>query len=464
MNKKILTVGLTAVAISPTFLATQAHAASIDDIISQAVPVANANNIYPSVAIAQAILESGGGSSYLATHYNNIFGVKWTSGEKAALMTKEVINGKWVDIVQNFQVYPSFSESFQSYARLIRNNSIYSGTWRENTLTYKDATAWLQGRYATDTGYASKLNSVIAKYNLTQYDSQSTNKAQPENVELQENKPATPTIDNVNNSTNYTVKSGDTLGAIASKFNTTAEQLATWNSIKNVNTITIGQIIQIKNIKQVNVEKSEVTATTTETTTPDSAIKSNNTTQESINLTNATTYLVKSGDSLSRISKQYGISVTQIASWNNIKNINMISIGQILKIKNSASTPTQTETKPQTTNTEKQTRYTVKSGDTLNSIASQYEVSSNQIATWNNIKNINLIYIGQDLLINTRVKHTDEVPLATPNSKSKKYIVQKNESLSLIALKNNTTVAEIAKVNNISNVNFIVTGQILTIA
>ncbi|NCE77202.1 N-acetylmuramidase, partial [Anaerotruncus sp. X29] len=156
MDKKLLALGVTAV-LSPLAIASHAQAASVQDIINQAVPVAKANNLYPSVAIAQGILESGGGTSYLASHYNNVFGVKWTYGQKASLMTKEVINGKWVDIVQDFQVYPSFTASFQAYARLLRNNPIYSGAWRENAPTYQHATAWLQGRYATDTSYAAKL-------------------------------------------------------------------------------------------------------------------------------------------------------------------------------------------------------------------------------------------------------------------------------------------------------------------
>ncbi|HBA1104967.1 TPA: autolysin, partial [Enterococcus faecium] len=63
---------------------------------------------------------------------------------------------------------------------VLRNTSFaagsyyYSGAWKSNTRSYTEATAWLQGRYATDTSYASKLNNLIATYNLTQYDSGSS--------------------------------------------------------------------------------------------------------------------------------------------------------------------------------------------------------------------------------------------------------------------------------------------------
>lgn len=147
-----------------------ADQAAVDQIIEQAVPVARANNLYPSVAIAQALLESSYGESGLALNYHNLFGVKWTYGDSVTLMTKEVVDGTWIDTPQAFQVYPSYADSFEGYAKLIRNNPLYEGVWRENAPTYMDATVNLQGRYATDDSYASKLNAIISQNNLTQYD------------------------------------------------------------------------------------------------------------------------------------------------------------------------------------------------------------------------------------------------------------------------------------------------------
>lgn len=46
----------------------------------------------------------------------------------------------------------------------------YSGSWRSNANSYQEATAALVGKYATDSKYNEKLNSVIQQYNLTQYD------------------------------------------------------------------------------------------------------------------------------------------------------------------------------------------------------------------------------------------------------------------------------------------------------
>ncbi|KJE98895.1 peptidoglycan-binding protein LysM [Streptococcus gallolyticus subsp. gallolyticus] len=60
----------------------------------------------------------------------------------------------------------------------------------------------------------------------------------------------------VANADSYTVKSGDTLSEIASTYNTTVEQLASLNSISNVDFITVGQVLEL-----------DLTASTTETTT-----------------------------------------------------------------------------------------------------------------------------------------------------------------------------------------------------
>ncbi|MBC6298346.1 GW domain-containing glycosaminoglycan-binding protein, partial [Listeria sp. FSL L7-1517] len=150
----------------------------INSVSSQAMELSKKYNLYPSVMIAQASLESNWGRSELGKAPNyNLFGIKGSyNGKSVVMKTWEYSDSKgWYQINANFAKYPSYKESLESNAKLLRNglswsSSYYKGTWRENTKTYKDATAWLQGRYATDNTYASKLNSLISQYNLTKYD------------------------------------------------------------------------------------------------------------------------------------------------------------------------------------------------------------------------------------------------------------------------------------------------------
>ncbi|WP_125760531.1 glycoside hydrolase family 73 protein [Companilactobacillus hulinensis] len=149
--------------------------------LSKAVPiaqqVAKKYNIYASVMLAQAINESGWGKSGLSTATNNLFGIKGSyNGATYTVSTREWSSSKgYYYIYSNFSKYPSYYESFDDNGNKLRNgvawnHSYYSGTWKENTSSYKDATAWLQGRYATEPNYSAILNNTIQNYNLTQYD------------------------------------------------------------------------------------------------------------------------------------------------------------------------------------------------------------------------------------------------------------------------------------------------------
>lgn len=156
------------------------------------------------------------------------------------------------------------------------------------------------------------------------------------------------------------------------------------------------------------------------------------------------TYTVKSGDTLGEIAYDFNITVDQLVSINGIKDKNVISVGQVLKF-----TMPVKEDVNETSNI-----YTVKSGDTLGEIASKFKTTVNDLCTLNNIKNANLIYVGQVLKVNGKVATTNN-PVY--------HFVKSGEYLSLIANKYNTTVEEICRKNNISNPNLIYAGQQLRV-
>lgn len=144
----------------------------IAEIGETARQIGQESDLYASVMIAQAILESSSGTSGLsaAPHYN-LFGIKGQySGQSATMATWEDDgSGNAYSTNAAFRSYPSYAASMYDYASLLRQ-PLYSGTWKSNTNTYQDATAALTGLYATDTSYNAKLNALIQQYNLTQYD------------------------------------------------------------------------------------------------------------------------------------------------------------------------------------------------------------------------------------------------------------------------------------------------------
>nr|WP_251006003.1 GW dipeptide domain-containing protein [Carnobacterium sp. ISL-102] len=155
----------------------------VDYIASYAVKIANISGeepLYASVIIAQAIHESAYGSSGLSNPPNhNLTGIKGSyNGQYVKMWTWEH-DEKFdadVSILANFRKYPSYFEALEDHGKKMRygttwNSKIYSGTWVNNTTSYKDATAALDGVYATDPyGYANKLNKYIEQYQLTDYD------------------------------------------------------------------------------------------------------------------------------------------------------------------------------------------------------------------------------------------------------------------------------------------------------
>lgn len=134
--------------------------------------VAQKKQLYSSVMMAQAILESNNGKSQLSQKpYYNFFGIKGAyNGSSVTMSTWEDDgNGNTYTIDQAFRAYPSIADSLNDYADLL-SSSTYIGARKSNTLSYQDATAALTGLYATDTSYNLKLNNIIATYGLTAYD------------------------------------------------------------------------------------------------------------------------------------------------------------------------------------------------------------------------------------------------------------------------------------------------------
>ncbi|MBK5446075.1 glycoside hydrolase family 25 protein [Peribacillus sp. TH24] len=104
----------------------------------------------------------------------------------------------------------------------------------------------------------------------------------------------------------------------------------------------------------------------------------------------STSYIVKKNDTLSLIAKKYNTTVKSLVSLNGIKNPDIINIGMKLKVTGSTTTSTTNGTKKY---------HIVKGGDTVSALVKKYGSSASQIKTWNSLKNIDKIYVGQKLRV-----------------------------------------------------------------
>ncbi|AUJ28837.1 LysM peptidoglycan-binding domain-containing protein [Liquorilactobacillus hordei] len=262
----------------------------------------------------------------------------------------------------------------------------------------------------------------------------------------------------------YTVKSGDSLWAVANKYGISVANLKSWNNLSS-DIIYIGQSLKVSNSASQSSNSSSSSSTSSSS-------------QSSSNTLSASTYTVKSGDSLWAVANKYGISVANLKSWNNLSS-NTIYIGQSLKVSNSASqssnsssssssstsTSSSSQSSSSTSSTSSASTYTVKSGDSLWAVANKYGLTVTKLKELNSL-NTNTIYIGQTLKVSSKTTATSSTTNSNSSSATsstkKTYTVKSGDSLWQIAVKYNTTVTQLKSTNHLSS-DTIYVGQALIV-
>jgi len=208
----------------------------------------------------------------------------------------------------------------------------------------------------------------------------------------------------------YTVRRGDTLYSIASRYNISVNTLRRINNLTS-DILQIGQVLRVK-----EQEEPEIPPTT-----------------------NYQYYTVQKGDTLYSIAGSYSTTVDELRRINDLTS-NTLFIGQQLLV------PTNEDMNQQPN---RYITYTVVKGDSLWSISKRYGVTIDDIIQLNNLNTIDL-KIGDTLLIpNTEIT-------------TKTYTVKRGDSLWSIAKANNISVDQLKEANNLTS-NLLSIGQVLII-
>ena len=234
----------------------------------------------------------------------------------------------------------------------------------------------------------------------------------------------------------YTVVRGDTLSNIASRAGVEWRDIAEWNQIDPRAKLLSGSTLYLYNAKTI---EPLATSNSSAASQPES-------------------YVVQSGDTLIGTANRFGLSVTQLATYNNLSSRADLLRGQKLwlvpgKVKAPAVTPA-----APSRNSSKATiatkNYKVKSGDGLIALAKQFNITTETLASLNGIGTTDSLFVGQTLKIPANVdvtattsssssSNTTSSSVATSN-----YTVKSGDTLIGIANSLGVSATEIAAVNS----------------
>lgn len=233
-------------------------------------------------------------------------------------------------------------------------------------------------------------------------------------------------------STSHKVERGETLASIAEQYGVTIDQLKEWNDLKSSN-IQAGQTLLVDADKAKKKKEKDTAAA-------------------------PTSHTVKSGETLSSIAEKYGVSISDLRSWNSLSSDN-IRVGDKLSLKagkqGSSSSSSSSKQQSQT--------HKVSRGETLTAIATKYGVTVDDLKEWNNLSGNN-IAAGQTLTVysDKKQKSSSKTEKEKKSTKKKTHKVKSGETLGQIAEKYGVGLSKLKKANGIKGSDIRV-GQTLTI-
>ena len=265
------------------------------------------------------------------------------------------------------------------------------------------------------------------------------------------------------NSATHKVSAGESLTAIARKYNISLHALAKENGLSVTDGVLIGQTLKFPSDAK--------TANTT---------MANTSSSPSVNKPES--YTVRAGDSLTSVAATHGLTVGQLASYNNLANDAHILIGQRLwlvagKVKRqpvSAQTPSRQSTSTANTNS---ATHKVSAGESLTAIARKYNISLHALAKENGLSVTDGVLIGQTLKLPSDAKAESSTPSRLGNTKNnstrtpantnigitENYTVRSGDSLTMLSNRFGVAIGDLATANGLaSNANLRI-GQTLKV-
>lgn len=257
----------------------------------------------------------------------------------------------------------------------------------------------------------------------------------------------------------HRVRRGETLSRIAAKYGVSTRALQRANGLRSANQIRVGQRLKIPGYSPpLESLASAAAPAQAASRAPEPAPAEG-------------VYRVRRGDTLASIARKFGVSATDLAKINRIKNANQIHPGQVIELPGGSLTARPEDRSHAGT-------YTVRRGDTLEVIARKFGVGVQDLIAHNGIRNRNRIRVGQSIYIpgppeapapSAPAAPAEPAAAGAPMAQAApappvaptEYIVRRGDTLARISAHTGVAESELAALNGIRNKNRIAVGQTL---
>jgi membrane-bound lytic murein transglycosylase D len=227
----------------------------------------------------------------------------------------------------------------------------------------------------------------------------------------------------------HKVRKGETLATIARKYDCSTSEIKKWNKLKK-SSVYKGQALKIYVQVQQPAKTPKVTTESQELAASQDSLTPEKTNSAVEKQAVATTvkplyHVVKKGESLGKVAAKYNVTAKNLTAWNNLKKQSIV-VGQKLRINAPGKTVTEenvadnqvTENVKPTANSKpfiSNAKYhIVKKGEFLTKIASSYNVTTDELVSWNSLETNNLL-VGQKLRVNQPDSGTTAKTVADSN-------------------------------------------------
>jgi membrane-bound lytic murein transglycosylase D len=249
----------------------------------------------------------------------------------------------------------------------------------------------------------------------------------------------------------YTVRRGDNLTEIASRYRVSVPDLKAWNKLRG-NSINVGQVLRV----------------------PGSSSRGSSAAAAA-----GGSHQIRNGDNLATIASRYGVSVDDLKAWNGLRS-NRIQAGDTLRVSSAVpqrqsnpqrSVAASTTPGPSAAASGGQQRYRIRRGDSLDAIAQRHNVTVDQLKAWNGLRN-SRIAAGEYLNIAAARASRSEPKAAaaaqaaarvqSADASAERYRIQRGDNLVEIARRYDVSIEDLRTWNSLDG-SQITAGQFLTI-